>query len=293
MNREAFFDAARKSPFGGHITEAQRSGSEAILDEWERRGLTDLRWLAYMLATAYHETAHTMQPIEEYGHGRGRAYGRPDRKTGKAYYGRGLVQLTWLRNYTLMGRLLHVDLVAHPEKALEPEIAVEIMFEGMLRAESSVGDFTGRSLEQYFTATKTDWVGARRIINGTDKASLIAGYGRAFHAALQAAKDEDQPPAEEPAKSADLEEPKPLLQSKIAKAGAGAGALTLAEIGTQANDTAEQVKAIKKSAEDIGVFDLLGHALTSPRMLIMLAIAALVGLMCWWRWRDHGWGSMR
>ena len=53
----------------------------------------DLRWLAYILATDYHETAYTMQPIEEYGKGAGYDYGEPDPVTGEIYFGTGLVQL--------------------------------------------------------------------------------------------------------------------------------------------------------------------------------------------------------
>ncbi|MCP4383740.1 MAG: hypothetical protein GY798_20390 [Hyphomicrobiales bacterium] len=51
IQRKPFFDAARKSPFPGRLTKNQVAGMEAILDEWGRRGLTDLRRLAYMLAT--------------------------------------------------------------------------------------------------------------------------------------------------------------------------------------------------------------------------------------------------
>ena len=42
-----------------------------ILNEWEENlPNADDRWLAYMLATAFHETARTMQPIREFGAGR-------------------------------------------------------------------------------------------------------------------------------------------------------------------------------------------------------------------------------
>jgi hypothetical protein len=46
------------------------------------------------------------------------------------------------------------------------------------------GSYTGRRLSHYINPTKEDWVGARRIINGTDKAGLIAGYARRFHQAI-------------------------------------------------------------------------------------------------------------
>lgn len=177
VNRASFFDAIRKEPFPGILSTPQVAGCEAILAEWDRRALTDLRWLAYMLATAFHETARTMQPIAEYGRGKGHKYGEP--VNGKVYYGRGLVQLTWDYNYKKMGDLLKVDLLSDPDLALNPGIAAKIMFEGMIR-----GTFTGRKLADYFTVPVTDFVGARKIINGTDRAELIAGYAKQFHGAL-------------------------------------------------------------------------------------------------------------
>jgi len=163
----------------------QKDGFQTIFIKWNNSGLTDLRWLAYMLATAWHETARTMQPIEEYGKGSGKPYGIPDPDTGKTYYGRGYVQLTWKENYRKMGKLLNVDLVNYPDSALLPAVAVEIMFEGMLKASSNIGDFTGKSLEQYFNDSAEDWINARRIINGLDCAVPIASYAKRFYEALK------------------------------------------------------------------------------------------------------------
>lgn len=184
MNRTNFYNSIRKDIYNGKLAFSQVEGIEAILQEWEKRMLCDTRKLAYILATSYHETAKTMQPIEEWGKGKGRAYGKPDPVTGKVYYGRGFVQLTWAYNYKTMGNLLGIDLYHKPDLALDKDIAVQIMFEGMFTANSYRGDFTGKHLDMYFTNTLTDWVNARRIINGTDKADLIAGYAKKFHAAL-------------------------------------------------------------------------------------------------------------
>lgn len=183
-----FLTCVAAAPFCKPLAEPQQEGCFLILQEWHRRGLTDLRWLAYMLATAYWETGQTMQPIREYGRGMGRPYGIPDVRTGETYYGRGLVQLTWYDNYVTMTRLVGsrfgADLVRDPDKALVPEIAVNIMFEGMLRADSSCGDFTGVALEDYFNDHTCDWVNARRVINGLDHADEIAELGHAFWAAV-------------------------------------------------------------------------------------------------------------
>lgn len=180
IDRFKFFSSVRPSIFGGKMLEKQVQGCNVILAEWEAQQLTDLRWLAYMLATTYHETAGTMQPIEEYGKGKGRKYGKPDPETGLVYSGRGYVQLTWKANYKTMGDLLGKPLVEAPELALKPEIATAILFEGMIK-----GLFTGKKLVDYFNDKQEDWVNARRIINGTDKAELIAGYGKKFLAALK------------------------------------------------------------------------------------------------------------
>jgi hypothetical protein len=190
--KQNFYDKVKADLFGGKLKQSQVDGMNAILDYWDMEGHTDLRWLAYMLATTFHETAKTMQPIEEYGKGGSRPYGKKIKQSGKPYttpdkiyYGRGFVQLTWYENYEKMGKLLKLDLLQNPELVLTLNVSTSIIFEGMLKADSNVGDFTGKCLEQYFNATTEDWVNARRIINGTDKAEAIAEYGKKFYAALK------------------------------------------------------------------------------------------------------------
>jgi hypothetical protein len=197
MNRTLLFSAIRHAPFGGSLTRSQVDGVNVILEAWQearssgqgggqsppaRAGVDsgDLRQLAYILATAFHETARTMQPIAEYGRGRGRAYGRPG-PDGQAAYGRGFVQLTWRDNYLRADRALGLGgaLARNFELALKPDLAAAIIVRGMAE-----GWFTGKKLSDYFSGEKSDWRNARRIVNGTDRAGLIAGYARAFHAAL-------------------------------------------------------------------------------------------------------------
>ena len=190
IDPKAFFYGVRVKLFGGRLAQQQVDGMNAILAEWAKRELTDLRWLAYMLATVFWETAHTMWPIEEWGKGQGHPYGVPD-GNGHTYYGRGFVQLTWKANYATMGKLLGIDLVNHPEWALQLAAATQILFEGMLKAESKVGDFTGLALDDCFNATHDDWVRARAIINGTDHAAAIAEIGKTFYAVLQQAETGD------------------------------------------------------------------------------------------------------
>lgn len=180
LNRDFFFSQVRKTLFDGKLKQSQVDGLSAILTGWEKSyAAKDDRWFAYMLATTHHETDRTMQPIREYGRGKGRSYGKADPVTGQAYYGRGFVQLTHRTNYQKMSQLLGVDLVNKPDLALRLDHASVIMFEGMIR-----GSFTGKKLADYFGPAKEKWVEARRIINGLDKANAVAGYAMAYYAAL-------------------------------------------------------------------------------------------------------------
>jgi putative chitinase len=191
MNRAKFFVELRAA-LGQRFSIDQVKGIEAILDAWERwRPGSDRRWIAYSLATAWHETAQTMQPIEEYGKGRGRSYGAPVPPYGQRYYGRGYVQLTWNDNYAKATKKLKTlgvlkadeDLMRTPALALRPDVAAAVMIFGMVE-----GWFTGKSLDDYFRGASSDWTNARRIINGTDKAAKIASYGWAFDRALRTAE---------------------------------------------------------------------------------------------------------
>lgn len=183
IDRQRFFDSLRHSLFGGMISQTQVDGLNFILDVFEERFFwTDLRWLAYCLATAFHETAFTMMPVKEYGP---QSYIKSRRYY--PYYGRGYVQLTWEDNYRKMGQKLGVHLLDKDmDLALDPRIAAEIMFVGMRD-----GDFTARKLGDYFNEVKDDPLHARRIINGLDRASDIAGYYHKFLAALKAASEEE------------------------------------------------------------------------------------------------------
>lgn len=187
FDRKTFFAEIRR--LFGPLKQGQVNGFEAILTEWEKRGLSDVRHLAYMLATAWHETARTMQPIREYGRGRGMKYGKPG-KHGQVAYGRGYVQITWDYNYERADKELGLNgaLTKDYELALRPDIAAAIMFEGMAE-----GWFTGKKLSDYIRGKLCDYRNARRIINGTDKAVTIAGYAVDFEATLKKAEVSDAP----------------------------------------------------------------------------------------------------
>jgi predicted chitinase len=180
MNRTRFYEVIRPTLFHGTLSQSQVDGLEHLLDYAEHRlPRLDLRQVAYILATAYHETARTMQPIAEYGCGTGYPYGVPDPETGECYYGRGYVQLTWKNNYAYQQAKLGRPLVQRPDCALEPACAAAILYEGMCD-----GDFTGVSVDDYIDDAQCDYVQARRVVNGLDCAEKIAGYAAVFQEAL-------------------------------------------------------------------------------------------------------------
>jgi hypothetical protein len=237
MNRTAFYASVRRRTsgiFGTSLSQGQVNGCETLLGEAEKDG-TPLRFLAYILATAYHETACTMQPVREIGKGKGRPYGKP--VNGKIYYGRGYVQLTWLENYQRAAKELAVDLVRYPDDALEPDIAAAILFRGMTE-----GWFTGKKLSDYINLDKTDYFNARRIVNGTDRAQKIAGYAKAFETALREAAYASQAPKPKPMPST-VSTPSPAPPPSLTDAQKTAGV----PVNQKAPESAPQANSGGKS----------------------------------------------
>lgn len=188
IDRQKFF-AAYEAAFGAITKPERRAGFDTLLGAAESDPqITDIRWLAYMLATVKHECADRWLPIEEFSKGKGLKYGNPVTVTDPAgksytnvYYGRGYVQLTWDWNYKAMGEKLGNRLLYEPELALDPVVAYKIMSIGMRN-----GSFTGKGLSKYINDEQCDYVNARRIINGTDRAQTIAGYAVKLEAILRA-----------------------------------------------------------------------------------------------------------
>ena len=155
---------------------------------------------AYVLATVAWETARTFKPIEEYGKGKGRKYGTiytnsEGVKYGIAgsggdtylysdyphlYYGRGFVQLTHWVNYKFAGEQLGIDLLHNPHLALDAKYAAEILVKGFVQ-----GWFTSKKISDYINDKNKDLLGARRCINGNDKAKEIADIAVVMERALR------------------------------------------------------------------------------------------------------------
>lgn len=143
----------------------------AIISECKKQGLTLNNQIAYVLATAEHETNNTFKPVRE-------AYWLSEDWRRRnlwyyPYYGRGFVQITHKSNYQVYSNLLGSDLVDNPDRVMEPKISLFILVDGMAK-----GRFTGKRLGQYVNGTQTDFVGARRVVNGTDRAAHIANLAQ-------------------------------------------------------------------------------------------------------------------
>lgn len=191
----AFFNAVRSSLADGRLTQYQVDVFNEIGKAWALFGDGDPRKLAYILATAWHETGRFRWLKEIWGptaaqrRYEGRAdLGNTQRGDGMRFMGRGLVHITGRANYADWSKRLGIDLVGKPALAERLDIAARILVQGMM-----LGTFTGRKLADYITPAKADYVEARRVVNGTDRAVMIAGYAAKFEQALKDAADPQKP----------------------------------------------------------------------------------------------------
>jgi putative chitinase len=171
--------------------------------------------MAYVLATAFHETGGSFKPIvenlnyttasrlrqvwpvrfadirvaREYTNNPrklanlvyGGRLGNDSIDDGYKYRGRGFVQITGKANYAKFSDIVMEDLVANPEIACTPNVATQILLFGM-----HSGLFTGKKLEDFINDGETDYVNARRIINGDVRLNgqAIAKIAIAYQAVL-------------------------------------------------------------------------------------------------------------
>jgi predicted chitinase len=207
MDLPAFFAGVRPL-FGGELSQAQVDALNAILKAWGQYGDGKPRHLAYILATSKHETLNYDHMREIWGptDTQKRYEGRADlgntvKGDGKRFMGRGFVQITGRRNYADWSKRLGMDLLSKPSLAEGHEVAARILVEGMLK-----GTFTGKKLADF----PSDFVESRRIVNGTDRATLIAGYAYRFLEAIDKASEaapERPKPAATPPSPPELQTP--------------------------------------------------------------------------------------
>lgn len=207
--------------FSTSLTQSQVNGLERLLNVWEQYYASDpIEFLAYNLATSYHETGKSMQPITERGP---RAYFdkyEPGTKLGKQlgntvsgdgyrFRGEGDVQNTGRTNAARATRELNakfnlgIDLVKNPEKRGDPFISAHSLFLG-----NKEGWWTGRKLGDYIKpGLNLDFVGCRAVVNGNDRAQLIAAYATQFLSILKSAGAFKAPSNPVPQKPAELPKP--------------------------------------------------------------------------------------
>lgn len=195
INQEIFFETVREDLFNGSLSQSQVDGLNEIMGYFEKyHNDLPLTQLAYILATAYHETGRKMQPINEWGSDSyffkmydiegnrphvAKRLGNTEPGDGILFHGRGYVQITGRRNYQYWKTRMNLDFISDPDLTMKDGNAVHILVEGMVD-----GTFTGRKLSKYINTEKTDYVSARMIINGRDKSKTIASYAKKFEEAL-------------------------------------------------------------------------------------------------------------
>ena len=199
FDRSEFFRLYRQQ--FGRLTQQQVDGLETLVSFIEAdvalNSIADVRFGAYLLATAKHETANTFQPVEE-GLGRlspeyfnrrygpntrvGMQLGNTEPGDGYRFRGRGYVQITGRSNYASLGTALGLDLVGDPDLALQPAVAYRIMSHGML---NGVFSRNGERLVDFITDTDTDYFNARRTVNLLDRAGRIAVFAERFERILR------------------------------------------------------------------------------------------------------------
>ena len=159
--------------------------------------MTDVRLVAYTLATIKWETGNTFRPTIELGTDEeleqrygptaaiSRSLGNTEPGDGARYKGRGYVTLTGKRNYQRFNEILGFagtdsDLVKYPERVADPEIAYRLA-----GAMMSQGFVTGKKLGDFINNQNTDYTNARRIIYGLDHAEEIANSAKKFEQILR------------------------------------------------------------------------------------------------------------
>lgn len=214
------------------LTEKQVEGIENLLNVWEKHfHKDDVNYLAYNLGTAYHETDRTMQPITEYGERSyfnkyepgtriGRVLGNTQPGDGYRFRGEGHVQNTGRANARKATKRLNevfnlgIDLEKNPEKRGQPYVSALSLFLG-----NKEGWWTGKDLDDYIdTKDESDaeelkeFINARRVVNGTDKADRIGRYALRFEDALRSAGYQPAtfPPPIPPPIIPDVEPPVPV-----------------------------------------------------------------------------------
>jgi hypothetical protein len=193
------------------INNEHRAVINAIFDRWEATGGGHPKHLALMLGTAYRETCGFFSSTvgeacgckkvcnkEEF---KGASYGKKD-ECGRAYFGRGFVQLTKRKNYETVGEKLHIPLSEHPNLAYEQPFAIIMLVDGVKGRW-----YAGQPLNTYLNDNVSDWVLARESVNPNSPNKAATGYlACRFYDAIQPAYKK-RAPVQDPALCMTLKNP--------------------------------------------------------------------------------------
>jgi hypothetical protein len=167
---------------------------DTIIKAGKSEGLTTPQ-IAYILATAEHETNNTFRSVAEgYYKKNPQAFQRSLRYY--PYFGRGLVQLTWKNNYEraqneVIKKLGYndVDIVKNPDWLTSNDPRVDDVNARILIQGIRNGWFTskpGTNLETYIPKNGTpNYRGARYLVNVQDKADKVAGHAVSWERELK------------------------------------------------------------------------------------------------------------
>jgi putative chitinase len=192
-----FFD--RYTAEFGSISEETKSALTQIFKFLkDEKDIKNINLVAYLLATIKWETNNKFQPITEYGSDEyiirkygantatGKRLGNTEEGDALRYKGRGYFQIEGKSNYQKFSDALNLtgtdqDLVKYPEKALDPQIAFRVYLY-IIQNQT----FRGQKISEFINDNKTDYLNARRVVNGDDNsAEKIAAIATKFEAILR------------------------------------------------------------------------------------------------------------
>lgn len=148
------------------IAEATKSPLADVKASWpvieaaaKEAGMTDVASVAALAATTgvecHFKSKHEIGQKEyfnRYENHKGLGNNQPG--DGYKYRGRGFIQITGRYNYGKYGKLIGIDLLADPDKALEPETAAKIL----------VAYFKDHGADVW--AKRGHWLKVRTLVNG-------------------------------------------------------------------------------------------------------------------------------
>lgn len=227
------------------LNKSAKQGLTFLIEQINSDSFEMLEHVAYLLATAYWESGRTFQPVREKRASKLRQpklYKLQNRYWNTGAYGRGLVQTTWPENYCKFGLCKREDY----DKALEPKKSYEMLARGMKE-----GLYTQYKLSSFIKPGDVNYRKARQIINGMDKADVVAGFAIAIEKALRTSLIEEADASSAPVEDGFVKnsltpvptEAQPETKEDILDSVPNVSKTTLAKSGNVAKSVAQNIWA--------------------------------------------------